>query len=231
MNTGIQDAWNLGWKLAVVTSHGADPALLDSYQNERAPVGRSVVRFTDRAFRLATSQSPAARFLRAQVMSRLAPVALRSPVRARGVRRITELDISYRRSPAVTDGGPRVRRGPRAGDRLPDATIERAGRPGRLHDLTAAPRFHLLLCGRSDAWSPTQLQELDSRYAGRMDIVRVDTTGGADVLDVNGEVFARLHVRGPTTVLTRPDGHIGYYGTTASLHGVAAYLRRWLPRR
>ncbi|MGH7553597.1 MAG: FAD-dependent monooxygenase, partial [Longimicrobiales bacterium] len=44
MNTGIQDAWNLGWKLALVARGIADPAILDSYEPERLPVGRSVLR-------------------------------------------------------------------------------------------------------------------------------------------------------------------------------------------
>jgi 2-polyprenyl-6-methoxyphenol hydroxylase-like FAD-dependent oxidoreductase len=58
MNTGIQDAWNLGWKLALVGNGTARPELLDTYQAERRPVGRSVVRFTDRAFAIATSANP-----------------------------------------------------------------------------------------------------------------------------------------------------------------------------
>ena len=54
MNTGIQDAWNLGWKLALVDRGLADEALLDSYEAERWPIGRFVLRFTDRATTIAT---------------------------------------------------------------------------------------------------------------------------------------------------------------------------------
>jgi 2-polyprenyl-6-methoxyphenol hydroxylase-like FAD-dependent oxidoreductase len=69
MNTGIQDAVNLGWKLAA-TLHGVtDPALLDTYEAERAPIGKMVLRFTDRAFTIATSTNPLVRFAR----TRLAP--------------------------------------------------------------------------------------------------------------------------------------------------------------
>jgi 2-polyprenyl-6-methoxyphenol hydroxylase-like FAD-dependent oxidoreductase len=55
MNTGIQDAWNLGWKLALVARGVAAEALLDSYDAERRPIGRFVVGFTDRAYAVATS--------------------------------------------------------------------------------------------------------------------------------------------------------------------------------
>ncbi|NUL11805.1 FAD-dependent monooxygenase, partial [Streptomyces lunaelactis] len=64
MNTGIQDALNLGWKLALVCRDAAPAALLDTYESERAPVGRNVLRFTDRAFIIATSRSPLLRLAR-----------------------------------------------------------------------------------------------------------------------------------------------------------------------
>jgi 2-polyprenyl-6-methoxyphenol hydroxylase-like FAD-dependent oxidoreductase len=69
MNTGIQDAVNLGWKLAATLRGVSDPALLDSYEAEREPIGKMVLRFTDRAFTIATSTSPVVRFAR----TRLAP--------------------------------------------------------------------------------------------------------------------------------------------------------------
>jgi 2-polyprenyl-6-methoxyphenol hydroxylase-like FAD-dependent oxidoreductase len=57
MNTGIQEACNLGWKLALVVRGFADEALLDTYEIERQPIGRFVLRFTDRAARIATSKA------------------------------------------------------------------------------------------------------------------------------------------------------------------------------
>jgi 2-polyprenyl-6-methoxyphenol hydroxylase-like FAD-dependent oxidoreductase len=58
MNTGIQDAVNLGWKLALVCHGEAVPALLRSHERERMPVARAVLAMTDRAFRVATVQIP-----------------------------------------------------------------------------------------------------------------------------------------------------------------------------
>ncbi len=133
MNTGIQEAWNLGWKLALVAKGIADEALLDSYEAERRPIGRFVLCFTDRAASIATSRSSILRLLRTQIAPRLAPVLLRfSRVRACGFRTLSQLGIHYRHSPAVQEGEPALRRGPRAGDRLPDARIARDGQPGWL---------------------------------------------------------------------------------------------------
>ena len=107
MNTGIQDAWNLGWKLALVTRGVADDALLDSYDAERRPVGGFVVRFTDRAFSVATSTNPLLRALRTRLVPRVLPLALRlDRAVASGFRTVSQLDISYRHSPAVQEGDP-----------------------------------------------------------------------------------------------------------------------------
>jgi hypothetical protein len=95
MNTGIQDAWNLGWKLALVTRGVAQEALLDSYDAERRPVGRYVVRFTDRAFAVTTSTNPILRALRTQLIPRVLPLALRlDRGLAYGFRSVSQLGIS-----------------------------------------------------------------------------------------------------------------------------------------
>ena len=132
MNTGIQDAWNLGWKLALVTRGVADEALLDSYDAERRPVGGFVVRFTDRAFSAATSTNPLVRALRTQLAPRLLPLALRfDRAVAYGFRTISQLNINYRHSPAVQEGQPGA--APRAEGWRPAARYaHRPGRPGML---------------------------------------------------------------------------------------------------
>src|SRR5262249_56369593 len=97
MNTGIQDAWNLGWKLALAVQGVAAEALLDTYEAERQPVGRLVLRFTDRAASIATSRSRSVRLLRTQIVPRLAPLLLRSSKgRAYAYRALSHLALNYR---------------------------------------------------------------------------------------------------------------------------------------
>jgi 2-polyprenyl-6-methoxyphenol hydroxylase-like FAD-dependent oxidoreductase len=123
MNTGIQDATNLAWKLAA-TLRGGPPELLDTYQTERAPVGRRVLRLSDRAFTAATSTSPPVRFVRNQLVPLLLPLAARlRRGRSAVFRAASQLDIRYRDSPLSMDGPGAPRRGPRAGDRLPGAPV------------------------------------------------------------------------------------------------------------
>jgi 2-polyprenyl-6-methoxyphenol hydroxylase-like FAD-dependent oxidoreductase len=231
MNTGIQDAWNLGWKLALVCRGLAEEALLDSYDAERRPVGGFVVRFTDRAFSVATSTNPLLRALRTQLVPRVLPLALRfDRAMASGFRTVSQLNISYRHSPAVQEGRPTLRRGPRAGDRLPDARTTRDGQGCWLGEALAAPGFHLLLCGPPGDWHPSQLTALRHRYPDTLTVhyLTREATPGA-LQDFDGQVFARLGVDGTAQYLVRPDGHIGYRCGGDDLAGLQRYLARWLP--
>ena len=233
MNTGIQDAWNLGWKLALVDRGVADEALLDSYQPERWPIGRFVLRFTDRATAIATADTPVVRLIRTQIARRFLGIVLRvSPLRAFGFRTLAQLRINYRASPAVDEAPPAPRRGPRAGDRLPDAHIVENGRERWLQDVLATPAYHLLLCGPAESWNSDQLARLSERYAGLVAVHRLAREAAPGVLhDVRGEAFARLGVEQAAHYLVRPDGHIGYRNGTTDLRGLERYLGRWLPGR
>ncbi len=231
MNTGIQDAWNLGWKLALVSRGVADQTLLDSYDGERRPVGGFVVRFTDRAFSVATSTNPLLRALRTRLVPWVLPLGLRlDRALADGFRTIAQLNIGYRDSPAVEEGHPGLRRGPKAGDRLPDARIARAGKGCWLGEALAGPGFQLLLCGPVGDWHLSQLTSLRHRYPDTLAVHYLTREAMPGALhDLDGQVFAGLGVDGTAQYLIRPDGYIGYRAGGDDLAGLQRYLARWLP--
>jgi 2-polyprenyl-6-methoxyphenol hydroxylase-like FAD-dependent oxidoreductase len=231
MNTGIQEAWNLGWKLALVAKGVADEALLDTYEAERRPIGRFVLRFTDRAYSIATSDKTFVRLMRTQIAPRLLPLLLRlRKGRAYCFRILSQLGIHYRRSPAVREGEPALRRGPKAGDRLPDARIARDGRPGWLQEILAAPTCHLLLCGAASDWYSDDLAALQERYGGLVAVHRLSGDAEPGVLhDVDGQAFFRLGVDRSAQYLVRPDGHVGYRCGGTDLRGAERYFTRWFP--
>jgi len=234
MNTGIQDAWNLGWKLAFVL-RGADPVLLDSYQAERQPVGRFVLRLADAPFAVATATGRVPRFVRTRMLPLVAPLAARvGPARRLGFRIVSELGIRYRDSALSTNGTRRVRGGVRAGDRLPDGPVRHGdGRAGWLHAALTGPRLHLLLCGPVAAWDPAAVAAARERYPDLLAVHhlgRDPAPGGADVLtDPTGRLLRRLGRGDPAQYLVRPDGHVGYRCGGTDLTGLRGYLARWLP--
>ena len=229
MNTGIQDAWNLGWKLALACAGTADPALLDSYQAERRPVGRSVLRFTDRAFTIATSTRPLHRFIRTRVAPRLGDLVTRVPaLRAAGFRPVSELSVAYRRSIVVADERRRPRRRPHAGDRLPDAPLHLDGRPTTLQRVCAGPVFHLLLAGEPTDWSDDALDDLAGRCAGLVVVHRIARQPQPGALhDIERVALRRLalgRADRPGLILVRPDGHLAYRADGVDLSGLLQHL-------
>jgi 2-polyprenyl-6-methoxyphenol hydroxylase-like FAD-dependent oxidoreductase len=117
MNTGIQDAANLAWKLALVLRGQAPGSLLDSYERERRPVAREVVSTTHRLTRLATMRSPALRRLR-NVLIPLAGRAGRLPRQT--ATNLAQLDIAYRDGWSVDGSTTPERWAPKGDGTLPD---------------------------------------------------------------------------------------------------------------
>ncbi|MET9127031.1 FAD-dependent monooxygenase [Streptomyces sp. NPDC004528] len=131
MNTGLQDAANLGWKLALVVGGHAAPALLDTYQAERHPVGRSVLRSSGGIVRLAMAKRPWTRALRAALTMVLNGVG---PAGRKAAGQITGIGYAYK-----------APRGAHAlvGTRAPDVAL----RGGRLYEALRGGRFVLVTPG------------------------------------------------------------------------------------
>jgi 2-polyprenyl-6-methoxyphenol hydroxylase-like FAD-dependent oxidoreductase len=236
MNTGIQDAWNLAWKLALVARGTAVAGLLDSYEAERWPVGRRLLRYTDRAFTLFTRAISGGRLatrLRRVVVARLLPrIFASSRLRAYLFHLVSQLGIRYRNSPAVTEGEPRLGVGPKAGDRFPDAKIEHNGRETYLQQELAGASLHLVLCGASDGWDPSQAAEITARHSGLVVIHYLTARSTPDVLvEASSQVLSRLGVgcdQDSAQYLVRPDGHVAFRCAKRDLGAVTRYLDRWL---
>ena len=163
MNTAIQDAANLGWKLAFASGEPASAALLDSYERERRPVARRVLALTHLAFWGEASTGRLPSLLRGGLPSLAAPAVPALMGRRRLIAATYRWVVATRRElprqPVV--GGRRATATVRApaGDRLPDMTVTCDGRRVRLRELLARPGIHVLLGreadppGRSAPWS------------------------------------------------------------------------------
>jgi 2-polyprenyl-6-methoxyphenol hydroxylase-like FAD-dependent oxidoreductase len=232
MNTGIQDAWNLGWKLAMVAQGRAIEPLLDSYQAERWPVGRTLLRATDRLFagfaKSVSGSQVMTSLRRVIVRGVVAPALARPKIRAVAFHFVSQLGIHYRKSPVVAEGQPRLSKGPKAGDRLPDAHVLRDGRRTYLQQALASPHVHLLLCGPVAAWNTHDVIDLADRFPDVLAIhyLAREHSHGA-LVDPSGDAFTRLGVERNAAYLIRPDGHVAFRAGGTDLRGQAAYVAQW----
>ena len=232
MNTGIQDAWNLGWKLGMVSRGLADARILDSYHTERWPVGRTLLRATDRVFGVfarSVASGGMLGSLRRVMVRRVVAPALSSPrVRALAFHFVSQLGIRYRTSPIVVDGEPLLRDGPRAGDRLPDARVSRSSQTTYLQQELSSPHVHLLLCGPLSAWNRDRVEQTVRRFPRVLKVTHLTSEeSDAALVDVHHEALGRLGVEVSAQYVIRPDGHVGFRCAGTDLDGVLAYLGRW----
>ncbi|WP_051710860.1 FAD-dependent monooxygenase [Streptomyces sp. NRRL S-350] len=206
MNTGIQDAHNLSWKLAAVL-RGAPDALLDSYQAERLPVARAVLAATT-AQHKALFGADGARALADQFLD---PAAAGDD--------FTGLSVTYRGGPLGRDLDDTT--GIRAGDRAPDAPCTTTdGTPTRLFDLFRGAHFTLLTIGEHPSLDePSGQASLPASVGLRR----------AAVLDPAGHVARAYGLRGDAVVLVRPDGHVALTGATAHPGTFAELLGSYAP--
>jgi 2-polyprenyl-6-methoxyphenol hydroxylase-like FAD-dependent oxidoreductase len=213
MNTGIQDAYNLGWKLAAV-EQGRMPAwVLDTYETERLAVAQKLVAFTDRLFGLLAGRGASGRLLR-MFAPRLISRTFALPIVRRQLTGFTsQLRIRYRRSSLSVQLGAAPPRGPRAGDRAPDGALRDAsGAAVRVFELTRGTEHTLLLFTgpRADSAAKEQARALATQLDGpeiKAVVIGAGEAGG--YADPEGRVHALYGVEATAAVLLRPDGYIG----------------------
>ncbi|HWV36366.1 MAG TPA: FAD-dependent monooxygenase [Thermomicrobiales bacterium] len=197
LNTGLQDAVNLGWKLAQVVKETSPASLLDTYHAERHPVAATVLRNTMAQVALLRTddRTNALREITSELLTMDEP-------RHRIAAMMSGLDIHY----DLGEGHPLL------GRRLPDLDLESDTGPLRVYTLLHSARPVLLILNGAESidiapWSD-RVQRVDARY------------GGSWELPVVGEVAA------PASVLIRPDGHVAWVGEHSTT-GLREALTTW----
>lgn len=217
MNTGMQDAFNLAWKLAMAIRGDGGPALLDSYHAERHPVAEKVIEFSGMLTKAGTLTG-GAQVVRNALMRILGNIPA---VATRMASVVEEIGVGYADSPAVLDRRPR-HSNIAAGQHLPhidDAAVQK--------QLTAfcggENTDHCMLTVTADHPAPA------AGPAGALQVlITADDTpvGGYDavVADPQGLVATRLGLREGGRVVVRPDGYVGAVTALDDRQGIADYF-------
>ncbi|MEO3797387.1 FAD-dependent monooxygenase [Nonomuraea sp. B10E15] len=232
MNMGLQDAANLGWKLAMVLRGQAPASLLDTFDSERHPVHTSVRHGTDQMFRLFTLTNPVLRLARSIVTR---TVVRRAPVQRRLAGRLSGLAMDYRHAHKGAGEG-RMR----SGDRIPDVDLWTAHRPStRLYEVLRDPGYGLFVYAEADhlVADRGRITALFAAVAGTYGVaVRphlVIDEGVVDPAEMGAPVFVdvasqfarKLGARHGSVLLIRPDGYLAAHDRSFDIRAVAAWCR------
>lgn len=203
MNTGIQDGYNLAWKIALVLRGQADEKLLETYNEERLPNAENLLKTTDRFFNLAANPGFLFSFLRMYVFPYVAGFAFKIDAIKKFVfPRVSQIAINHRHSSlSVTEGSFKIK----AGDRMPYFEIEGANVYKELKE----PKFHLLTFfdGENEFGEILKDEMIDFH----------DLPLYPHIAEIFGA--ARSFI-----VLLRPDNYIGLISEDVSGEGLQRYL-------
>ena len=205
MNTGIQDGYNLGWKLSAVLG-GAPDLLLDTYEEERLPIAAWLLGVTTKLHR--------------QIFTANANLQRDAE--------FLQLALNYRGSSLVR-GETSVSTTLQAGDRAPDSPVEdRQGKAIRLFDLFRGTHFTLLEFAADSVAGVDQGATGDESFLRRYRVLRSGEVASRDGDVVAKEDFAwkSYGVESDGLFLIRPDGYVGFIGRSGSAAQVEEYLRK-----
>ena len=208
LNTGIQDAYNLAWKLAMVVHGDADAGLLDTYDTERVPIGQALLASTGQVMNTAMVESASTDAADSD-----------SGFARQLIRNMSGLNIAYHHSP-LTVPNHEAGEGPRPGQRLTQIPAAQAQSPGwtSLRALLRTSAWHLLLsAGGGYATRADQVTAGTTSPPNWLETVTVSRSrpdhDHHSVWDPDGQVHDTLDLTESDWILLRPDGYLSARGT------------------
>ena len=211
MNTGIQDGYNLAWKLALVIRRQATEKLLESYNEERLENAKHLLNTTDRFFAFAAGTDWLMNFLRLHVLPPIASYMFSlDAVRKFTFPLVSQIGINYRRGSLSSHAGDEDF-AVKAGDRMPYFLVDEAS----IYDSLRQPKFHWLVFLDEDSDYRALKAEIENEYTELMDV---------NIIRLHPAVSKIFGANTPCCMLLRPDNHIGFITTETSPDRIRTYL-------
>ncbi|MVN21259.1 FAD-dependent monooxygenase [Mucilaginibacter arboris] len=223
MNTGLQDAYNLAWKLAGVINNIYKPVILDSYIDERMPVAKKLLATTDKLFNVINSQNVLNRFFRNHIFPKLISYFWkRESFREFGFKTISQIGIDYRSSKInlnLSKAG-----NVKAGDRLPFIKIfdEKKQQETDLHEWCAKPGFTFIALGKLKENDLFNLARWITQNYPQLNFFYLPFSAK------NKNVFDCFEMKADQrkAIIVRPDMYIGYLNDTIHVDLIGHYLEQ-----
>jgi 2-polyprenyl-6-methoxyphenol hydroxylase-like FAD-dependent oxidoreductase len=212
MNTGIQDAYNLAWKLALVLKGAAVEKILNTYNEERLPNAKRLLETTDRLFNLAAGTDWLVNVIRTTIFPPMAKFVLSiDAVKRRFFPLVSQIGITYRQSSLSRhdgDGQFEVK----AGDRMPYFLVDGKS----VYDKLRAPRFHLLTFSDGQSDDQSVRDAIAANYPLLID---------HSVIPLYPQVAEIFGTDRSFQVFLRPDNYIAFISTETSTSRLASYMK------
>lgn len=211
MNTGIQDAYNLAWKLAFVLRGNADQSLLETYNEERLANAKHLLKTTDSLFDEVAGDHWYQRLFRTEVLPTLLNAVTHfGPAREFLFPMVSQIGIHYRAGSLSQHEGD-TKFAVKAGDRMPYFETDRAG----IYDALNEAKFHLILFSDETENYEALQAEVEKTYGTDLD---------CHIISMRPHVVEIFGSSQSFQVLLRPDNYIAFLSETISIDATKGYL-------
>lgn len=224
MNTGLQDAYNLAWKLAFVINHKAKPELLDTYATERSGISKSFAHYADMVFKLVTSKYAVVVFFRMYMLRLILKVLFpllekRSAFSQMFFKSISQIGIHYRDSilSFKASEGKFVPGAPQPGDRLPYVEFIYKGRKTDNYKILDVGCINLFVLAND---LPEEIKIIAEKYNLAVELI----IG----LPETEKLYESLGIKNTGYCLIRPDMYIALRSATLNTHYLNNYMQQFL---
>lgn len=215
MNTGIQDAYNLAWKLAVVLKGQAGEALLETYNEERLANAKRLLQSTDQFFDVAASDQWYFQFIRDNILPGIANLVTRFGAAKEFIfQLVSEIGINYRSSSLSNHRGEQSFQ-VKAGDRMPYFLVDSTSVYDKLRD----PKFHILVFSDGKHSYENLKSALEDEYGELIDF---------NIMPLYPHAVEIFGINQPFNVLLRPDNYIGMISIPFALDDLKSYMNRYI---
>jgi len=214
MNTGIQDAFNLAWKIAMVERDYSSKKILNSYEDERKPIAQTVIKSTSHATRLLTSDIPGSKLILYMFIKLL---SLSHRIQNRMLQAIANLKVNYAATKQTMENG-FWRAGIKPGFRIPYRQVIFEGKATHLPRLIKLDKFTVLIFTGYENYSLPKIQsfidEVQSYYLKKVRCIVINYSeynlNTKDVIDdKNGDLHVVYGVKTTAFYCIRPDQYVG----------------------